>query len=387
MPTLHDIRTPALVLERPKVERNVSQMAERMRRHGVTLRPHLKTAKCPQVASLATAGQSGGITVSTLAEAAYFAGHGFRDITYAVGITPSKLEAVAALQRQGALLRILTEDLDVARAIGVRAPSLGATFHVFVEIDTGGGRGGLEPESSALVEVARLLHDSPGVELDGVLTHAGHSYACDRIEDVRTVAEQERQGIVLAAARLRDAGIPCPVVSAGSTPTAVHAESLAGVTEMRPGNYMFFDLSQVGLGSCAVEDVAVTVLASVIGHAGSDRRPLLDAGSLALSNDTGANRRLPGVGFGIVCDLHGVPLGGVVPTPGARFTGARVSRVNQEHGFLGSDFPIPARDLPVGSRVRILPNHACITAAMFDAYHVVEGGMEVVGLWPRVRGW
>jgi D-serine deaminase-like pyridoxal phosphate-dependent protein len=400
MPSLRDIRTPALVLERGILTRNIAVMAARMQPHGVALRPHLKTAKCAQVAKLATAGQFGGITVSTLAEAAYFAGHGFRDITYAVGIVPAKLGAVAELQRDGTIVRLLTDDVTVAEALAVRATALGTTFHVCVEIDTGGQRGGGAPESDALLGIARRVHESPALCLDGVLTHAGQSYATPGAEAARAVAATERAGVVRAAERLRAAGLPCPVVSAGSTPTAVHATSLAGVTEMRPGNFMFFDLTQVGLGSCTVNDVAVSVLASVIGHTSDGNRALVDAGSLALSADTSANAHLPGVGFGIVGDLWGRPLDGAAafplasprtappaasPAPG--YLAARIARVHQEHGFIESMTPLPLDALPVGTRVRILPNHACITAAMYDAYHVVDGSDEIVALWPRARGW
>lgn len=383
MPTLDAIRTPALVLERAVLERNIRRMTERMHALHASLRPHLKTAKCARIATLATAGQPGGITVSTLAEAAYFAGNGFRDITYAVGIVPGKLDAVAALQRSGALVRLLTDDVETARAIVARAAVLGATFHVHIEVDTGSGRGGVPPCSAELVEIARTLHASPGVVLDGVLTHAGHAYHCDTVAGVERVAEEERSGVVEAATRLRGAGLPCPVVSAGSTPTAVHAASLSGITEMRPGNFVFFDLAQVGLGSCSLQDVAVSVMASVVSR--RDGRVWVDAGSLALSADTSAGVRAPGVGYGVVCDLHGRPLGGATVVPGSRFAGAYIARVNQEHGLIETGGPLAS--LAIGDRVRILPNHACITAAMFDEYHVVDGGLDILDLWPRVRGW
>lgn len=369
---LEDIATPALVLDRTVLERNVRAMAERMRRHGVALRPHLKTAKSAEVARLATTGQPGGITVSTLAEVRYFFEHGFRDVTYAVGIVPSKLDAVASLQAPGTHLGILTDDPGVARAITAHPGS----FDVLVEVDTGLQRGGVPPESEALLEIARILSEAPRVRFEGVLTHAGHSYHCANVEEIVRVAEEERRGVVLAAERLHAAGIACPVVSAGSTPTAVHARALAGVTEMRPGNYVFFDLAQVGLGSCRLEDVALSVLAAVIGHVPRCNRLLIDAGSLALSSDTSAAEHMPGVGYGLVLDLSGRPLGGL-----------HVAHVNQEHGFVESGAPIDFARHSIGSRLRVLPNHACITAAMHDAYHIIDGGHGVVAVWPRVNRW
>jgi D-serine deaminase-like pyridoxal phosphate-dependent protein len=373
---LDDIMTPALVLNRAVLGRNISAMSERMRRHGVALRPHLKTAKCAEVARLATAGQFGGITVSTLREAAFFAERGFHDITYAVGIVPSKVDQAVDLVRQGVSLRLLTDDPGVAQFLAVRSTQLEDELRVLIEVDTGLHRTGVEPDSPELLEIARIVHAAPRLHLDGVLTHAGHAYHCSDVAGVRAVAEAERRGVVAAAERLRKAGLPCPTVSAGSTPTAVHAESLQGVTEMRPGNYVFFDLAQVGLGSCRVEDVALTVLATVIGHSRRHGRILIDAGSLALSSDTSANEHTPGVGYGLVRDARGVAPGSL-----------HVAHVNQEHGYVESPEPLPFDALPIGSRVRILPNHSCITAAMYDRYHVVDGSDEVVDTWERTNRW
>lgn len=368
---LDRIPTPALVLDRRRLRENAAAMRSRMERHGVALRPHLKTAKSAQVARILTENCEGGITVSTLREAAYFVEHGFRDITYAVSILPERVERVAALQREGARVRLITDDPGVARALGERAAALDVNLDVLVEVDTGQGRTGVPPTGPDLPEVAGALRASPRIRVAGVLTHAGHAYGCDGPEGIRAVAEQERAGIVAAAGRLRDAGIECPVVSAGSTPTAVHAARLDGVTEMRPGNYAFFDLFQEGIGSCPRDAIAVTVLAAVLAPA-RDGRIVVDAGSLALSSDRGANR-FGEVGYGVVLDLAG------------RSLGLRVREVNQEHGILVGDGPAPS--LSPGTRVRILPNHSCLTAAMFDRYHVVDDGPEIVDMWDRTNRW
>lgn len=372
-----DLATPALILDRRALQRNTQRMSERMRQLGVALRPHMKTAKCAEVARLATAGHFGGITVSTLNEARWFLEHGFQDITYAVGIVPAKLDEVAALRRKGARVRILLDDVRVARALGEFAAFGDHDLHVLIEVDTGQHRAGVPPDAPELLEIAHLLHGAPGVTLAGVLTHAGHSYHCKSVDEVRTVAEQERRGVVLAAERLRQAGLPCPTVSAGSTPTAMQAASLAGVTEMRPGNYVFFDLFQVGAGSCTMQDLALSVLATVIGHAAQRDHALVDAGSLALSADTSAAEHMPGIGYGLVLDVVGRTLPDRV----------RVARVNQEHGFLQADGPIPFDALPIGAKVRIFPNHACITAAMFDRYHVTDDGETIAETWRRTNGW
>ena len=314
-----------------------------------------------------------------MAEAAFFAAREFRDITYAVGIVPQKLSAVAALIREGVHVRVLTDDPDVAAALPTHARELGVDLHVLVEVDTGGGRGGVGPESERLVEIAAALHAAPGIHFDGVLTHAGQSYHSASVQEIARVAETERTGVVRAAERLAAARIPCSVVSAGSTPTAVHAAALPGITEMRPGNYVFYDLSQVGLGVCAIEDIAVSVLATVIGKTASGAR-LVDAGSLALSADTSANETSPGTGYGLVLDTQGRPFFG------RNVRSVRIEKINQEHGFVIADPPLPPEALPIGARVRVLPNHSCITAAMHDVYHVLDGD-NVVATWPRVRGW
>ena len=370
---LDDLPTPALVLDRAVLAANIERMNERMRRLGVPLRPHLKTAKSADVARLAIAGHPGGITVSTLHEADYFLERGFADITYAVGITPARLDAAAALRRRGADLKIITDDAGVAGAIAAH----GASFAVLIEIDTGGARGGVAPEGLELLEIARRLDGAPAVTLAGVLTHAGHSYDCRDETAMAMVAEDERAGAVMAADRLRAAGFPCPVVSVGSTPTATFARDLAGVTEARPGVYMFCDLFQAGIGVCGRGDIALDVLASVIGQRRDENLLLIDAGALALSKDRSTAQLADDCGFGLVRDaLTGHP-----------HDGLKVVSVHQEHGIVACQSPIPFEDFPIGARVRVLPNHACMTGAAHDAYQVIDGGTEIIARWPRCNGW
>jgi len=375
--TIDDLPTPALILDRAILDRNLKRMSERLRAAGVLLRPHLKTAKSVQIGRKAVAGHDGRITVSTLAEARYFAEGGFTDILYGVGIVPSKLAAVSALRRQGVNLRVVTDNLAVAKALRAAATN-GESFSVLIEIDSGAGRAGLpSPELPGLLDIARVLHGAPGIELAGVMTHAGHSYHQSTPDGIAAVAEQERQAIVGAAETLRAAGIPCPIVSAGSTPTATHSRDFTGITEMRPGVYVFNDLDQEFIGSCAAADLALSVLASVIGHYPHRNQMLIDAGALALSKDISAQEFKPQVGYGTIAD--------------APVRDMAVVDCSQEHGFVGASEPIPFGNLPIGSRVRILPNHACITAAAYDRYYVVDsgldGGKSVVEVYDRINGW
>ena len=375
--TIDELPTPSLILDRAILSRNLKRMSDRLRNAGVILRPHLKTAKSIQVGRMAVEGHDGRITVSTLAEARYFANGGFKDILYGVGIVPAKLPAITELRRQGVNLRMVTDNLAVAQAIAAAATS-GDTFSVLIEVDSGAGRAGLPfPELPGLLDIASVLHAAPGVELAGVMTHAGHSYHQSTPKGIAAVAEQERRAIVGAAEALRAAGIPCPIVSGGSTPTAMHSANFTGITEMRPGVYVFNDLDQEFIGSCGADDLALSVLASVIGHYPHRNQLLIDAGALALSKDISAQEFQPKVGFGT---LAGEPASGMA-----------VVECSQEHGFVGADGPLPYTKLPVGARVRVLPNHACITAAAYDRYYVVDsdldGGRSVVDVYDRINGW
>ncbi|TXL72161.1 hypothetical protein FHP25_26375 [Vineibacter terrae] len=375
--TLDTLPTPCLILDRAVLRRNVRRMTDRLKPAGVQLRPHLKTAKSVEVGRLATAAFDGRITVSTLAEARYFAAGGFKDILYGVGIVPSKLAAVTQLRRGGTNLRVVTDNMPVARAIA-EAAKAGDSFSVFIEIDSGGGRAGLPyPGLPDLIDIARILHGAANVELAGVMTHAGHSYHENTPDGIAKVAEQERLAVVTAAQALRDAGIPCPIVSAGSTPTAMHARHFDGITEMRPGVFVFNDLDQAGIGSCGSGDIALSVMASVIGHYPHRNQLLIDAGALALSKDISAQEFMPKAGYGFIKDAPVADLA--------------VVACSQEHGFVQADAPLPYDKLPIGSKVRVWPNHACITAAAYDRYYVIDSeqsdGRAVVATYDRINGW
>lgn len=380
MTSLHSLDTPCLILDRERLARNVARMTARHHASGLRLRPHMKTAKSIDVARLALAGNFGGITVSTLKEAEYFADHGVDDITYAVSLVPEKMPRIAALVRRGVTLGTVTDCVTVAEEVSRRAVAEGLVVDVLIELDSGERRAGLIAGSEAVVTLGRALHGLPGTRLAGVLTHAGNSYQCRNLDAIRQVAAMERLAAVTAAAQLRGAGLPCPTVSVGSTPTATHGVNFDGLTEMRCGVYMFGDLFQAEIGSHQMQDIAVSVLATVIGHRPELNAALIDAGALALSKDrsTGAPGLPQDAGFGLLTDLTGQ----------ARIPGVKVGHVYQEHGMLVSDGPFPFDLLPVGARVRVLPNHVCMTAAMYDTYRVVMGASDaVVDVWPRVNGW
>jgi len=370
---LDDLLTPALVLDEARLRDNAGRMRARAKALGVALRPQMKTAKSARVARVALDAEAGPVSVATLREAEYFLANGFTDISYSVCIVPQKLAPVAALNGRGGDIKVLTDDAGVAKAIA----DDGRAFKVLIEVDCGEHRTGVAPDSKALLEIADILDSAANVAIDGVLTHAGHSYKCRTPEAMAKIAEDERAAAVAAARRLRDAGFACPTVSVGSTPTARFAESLEGVTEMRPGVYLFGDLFQAGIGTCAVSDIAVTVLSSVIAHRRDENALLIDAGGLALSKDRATQALPEDRGYGLVCDLTS---GQPIPT-------LMIDSVHQEHGHVVAAGPMPFDRLPVGAKVRVMPNHVCMTAAAYDAYRVIDDDGRITAIWDRCNGW
>ena len=369
--------TPEALVDAERMEANILRMQQRMNMLGVSFRPHVKTAKCVAVAEAQRAAGAKGITVSTLKEAEQFFAAGFPDIIYAVGITPCKLPRVLALMRKGADLKVLVDSVESARNLAEAGTASGAVFSALIEIDVDGHRSGALPDAADLEDIARAL-ESGGARLEGVLSHAGSSYELSDSDALAALAERERSGTVRAAERLRGAGFVCPVVSVGSTPTALSARSLEGVTEVRAGVYAFFDLVMYNVGVCSMEDIALSVLATVIGHQRDKGWAIVDAGWMALSRDRGTAGQTRDFGYGQVCGLDGRPMPGYI-----------VSGTNQEHGIISLasslDKDIAGR-FPLGSMLRILPNHACATAAQFPEYHVFDdsGRLEQ---WPRFYGW
>jgi D-serine deaminase-like pyridoxal phosphate-dependent protein len=371
---LNSLETPALVLDSGKLHRNITAMRERIARLGTRLRPHVKTAKSVEVVRLAVAPGTGGITVSTLKEAEQFFAAGYKDILYAVGIALNKLDHVAALRSKGCDLTVILDNLDAAHALAKKCHSDQITLPVLIELDSDGHRAGVKPGDKQLIEIGRTL----GTNLRGVMTHAGGSYDCKSIDDIRSYAQRERDQAVVGAEQLRATGLSCPIVSIGSTPTATFAEDLSGVTEVRVGVYMFFDLFMAGLGVCTQSNIALSVLTTVIGHQPEKGWIITDAGWMALSRDRGTANQAIDQGYGVVCDARGEPLQNLI-----------VTAANQEHGIIAdrNGGAIDFARFPVGTLLRVLPNHACATAAQHDRYHVVNMTTDILSQWSRFSGW
>ncbi|MDB4924646.1 DSD1 family PLP-dependent enzyme [Mucilaginibacter sp.] len=376
--TLAHLQTPCLILDEERMVRNITRLRAHLNGLGVPLRPHLKTAKSVEVAKYLVDEQQNSATVSTLKEAEIFAEAGIKNILYAVGIAPHKLVRIAALRAKGADIIVILDNLEQAKAITDFAKIINDRIPVLIEIDCDGHRSGIAPDNAeTIIAIGKALTDG-GAELRGVLTHAGKSYTSRNKAELEMYAEQERAAVVKAATTLREAGLPCPVVSVGSSPTAHFARNLDGVTEVRAGVFVFFDLVMAGIGVCSVDDIALSVLATVIGHQKDKGWILVDAGWMAMSRDRGTSRQTVDMGYGVVCDAKGKPYADLI-----------MIDANQEHGILAiqpnSNAKLP--ELEVGDLVRILPNHACASGAQHDHYNVINKQQQVVAKWSRFSGW
>lgn len=370
---IDDLSTPCALVDLDRLERNAARMAKRAQRLGVRLRPHVKTHKCVEAARIETADAFGGITVSTLAEARAFTAEGFTDITYAVPIAPQKISDAADLHTGIDALNLLVDNLETVRAVEEVAAARGLILPLFLEIDCGGGRTGVDPEGETCGVLVRRLAGSDNIDFRGLLTHAGHSYRVRNRSEAFGIACHERNMMTALAAELRDLGAPVAEVSVGSTPTVCAIDDLSDVTEVRPGNYLFFDAFQAAIGSCAFDEIAFSVLATVISVQPDRQSAAVDAGALALSKDPGAIHVDPHCGFGVPValeDQHPLP-------------GLRLAALTQEHGTLTGP---GVSALHPGTHLRIFPNHSCLSAACFESYHVLRG-TEVVDEWRPTRGW
>lgn len=360
MPSIEDLPTPSVLVDLDVLESNVRGMQGRAREAGLKLRPHAKTHKSPEVGRLQIASGAVGLTLAKTSEAEVFASLGFEDIFLGYPIYGAdKARRLLALADR------------IRLAVGVDseagAKSLGDVFHaagrrlpVRLKIDCGYHRVGVAPEEA--VAMAQRIAALPGVEFAGVFTHGGQGYAGRTPEEVAEAGHLEGRVVAAAAEAIRSAGLPVGEVSLGSTPTARAGMSERGVTETRPGTYVYNDFSQVQLGSCRLEDCAMTIVATVVSSPAPDRA-VVDAGSKTLSNDP---LRPEGPGHGAILGRR-----------------SRLARLSEEHGVIAVE---PGESFAVGERVRILPNHACIVSNLHDRLVAVRGGRVEGQITVAARG-
>lgn len=371
---LQTLKTPCLILDIERVRKNAERVSEIAIRNNVVLRPHIKTHKCIEVAKIATAEHSGAVTTSTLAEIWAFAKHDFKDFTYAMPIESGKFSEAIEIVKSGVKLNLLTDDLETMKELNAAAKKAEISMNVFVKIDCGYHRVGVEPHATEAVEIPKFINEASNLKFAGILTHAGHSYHARSVEEIAEIAGQERDTMVAHAEKLRGLGIEVPTVSIGSTPTINHVDHLKGIDEIRPGNYIFFDAFQATLGSCGFEDCALTVLAAVTHRNRETKKIVVDAGAVALSKDRGPVEFDSNCGYGRVLDL------------GGRELGSRIESLSQEHGTFFVKDEETFNTLKVGSRVRILANHSCLSAVQHTHFNIFENG-EIIDKWEIHRGW
>lgn len=377
---LSDLQTPSLILDKGKLQANINRMAARARALGVPLRPHLKTPKSVHVAKLLEETGAAGFNVSTLKEAEYFFAAGLNDFYYCVPFAPNKASRAAALARQGCKLTLMVDSVEGARAAvaAVEDCADGAILSFTVEIDVDGYRTGAPIAGDEVIEAARTIDNAPATRFAGIMSYAGASYG-KTPEGAADLAQTHLEALLNTKARLLEAGLPCEMVSLGSSPAILHARDLNGLTELRCGIYAFQDLFQAGIGACTIDDIAVSVLASVIGRQPCYNRFVIDAGGLALSKDRSTADKPFDAFYGVVCDAKtGAPVDDLV-----------VTTVSQEIGLVSSKSGavVDLSRFPVGAMVRVLPNHADMTAAAYDEYAVVDGDDAVRAIWGRINRW
>jgi D-serine deaminase-like pyridoxal phosphate-dependent protein len=361
---LEEVTTPALVVDRARLLRNLEAMASRARSLGVALRPHAKTHKSPAIAALQREYGAAGLTVATLSEAEAFAEAGTPDVLITTPpVGQWRLARLVELARR-ARVRVTVDDLDVVRALERACRAAGVEVGYVWEVDCGVGRFGTPPGAPTADRVARARAGASQCSFDGVLAFGGHAYAATDRGGLVAASRQERDAIARTADALLARGIETEIRSIGTTPTSHVMDSAAGITEIRPGNYVFYDATQVALGLVAPEQCALSVLATVLSRPAPDR-VILDCGSKAL-----AAERLSALtaGFGLIEDRPDVV----------------IERLYEEHAIARSPAPL---DLRVGARVRVVPNHACAATNLHSQMMVVQDG-AVSDVWPvAVRGW
>jgi D-serine deaminase-like pyridoxal phosphate-dependent protein len=359
MSCIYDLDTPHLLVDLDRLEKNISLMAETAQASDVRLRPHTKTHKSPYVASLQRAAGTAGITVAKLGEAELMVAEGFQDVFIANQLVGGiKLNRFLELSRN-ASVACAADSVEGVLPMAAMASSMCQKANVWIEIDTGLGRAGCRSLEEAII-VARAIESSSWLTCSGIFTHEGHIYgsAPDRVK--ADAAE--------AAARMRDIkaellknGLPCPMISMGSTPSAAAVAAQDGVDEIRPGVYVYGDRLQVRRGFDR-DRCALTVLASVVSIR-PDGVAILDAGSKSLASD---------------CPFEDKTYGEVLDQPWLVLKG-----VSEEHGHLKIS---EGHGLKVGDKLRIIPNHACTCVNMHDFFAVCRGEQTEAVLPVAARG-
>jgi D-serine deaminase-like pyridoxal phosphate-dependent protein len=371
---MQDLMTPAVVVDHDRLTDNIDRMAAKAKKHNVALRPHIKTHKCLEIARLQASAGAKGITVATVGEALDFAEGGFDDITLAAPLVHDKFPAISSLSKR-VYLKVLVDHPRTIESLQAYAELETIDLNVMLKVDCNYGRSGVNPGQPSAVRLAKSIQEAKNLAFVGILTHGGHSYRAQSPDAVRDVAVEEQKMMLQFANTLRKESkdLDPETVSIGSTPTLTLAEDISeGITEIRPGSYVFLDYSQVALGVCRTKDCALTVVSSV--RSVFDDRIVIDAGATALSLDPGPVHLEPQCGFGkIITDYWE---GEIDEHP--------IASLSQEHGKIKFTGETVLRGVLPGDRIRIIPNHSCLAANLSDDYYIASGE-DIIDVWPVMR--
>lgn len=358
--------TPALIIDGDKVRKNATRMLEHSEDAGVRLRPHVKTHKTIEIALIQTGGKPGPITVSTLAEAEFYLRYGFTDILYAVPFTLNKWQRAKSLVHQGAELILIGDEPEILDSILRLAHVDGVNIQIAIEIDHGYNRTGLEPDDPDLKKMARAITDHDYATFYGLVAHSGEAYK-PKPNAPKIASMAEYESLRFARRILEDEGIRVPVISGGSTPAVVQGDHWTHLDEVRPGNYVLFDLFMADHGVCSMADIAIQLQTCVVGCYPKRSEIVVDAGALAFSKDLGHPSR---------AGLYGYCL---------EYPDLELYSLSQEHGIIRVKSTFNWDNIRTGDLLHFYPNHSCLTAACFPEYHYVEKGK--IRVIKPIRGW
>lgn len=350
--TLDSLRTPSVLIDKARAIRNLDRMQAEANARGIRLRPHTKTHKSPVIARWQIELGAVGICCAKLGEAEVFADAGFADIRLPYPINPANADRVIALLDR-TQLSFIVDHPAVARQWSEAMTKAGRTVDILIKVDVGFHRCGIDPDSRDALNLIRDIAALPGLRLKGLLSHAGQAYHAHSDDELQTMARAEAQTMGDLAQRCRKMGVPIEEVSAGATPPARFSMQQSAFTEYRPGNYVYFDRTQVTLGAATMDDCALNVLATVVSKPSRDRI-VFDSGSKTLTND-GARGFAPAPGFGVVVGHDNL----------------LIERLSEEHATVRVQDGATA--LEPGDRVRIIPNHSCVVSNLVDQAWLVDG--------------
>lgn len=368
---ISELPTPAVLVDETRVDRNIARMQATVASRGLRLRPHAKTHKSPELARRQIAHGAVGICCAKIGEAEVFAAGGIGDIRIPYPINPVNADRVIALLDR-THLSFIVDNLDVARGWSDSMRRAGREVDVLVKVDVGFHRCGIDPDAEDAAGFVATVARLPGLKFRGLLSHAGHAYGAKSDAEVCAIAAAEARTLTSLAERVRQLGIDVEEVSVGATPTARFSVSQDGITELRPGNYVYFDRAQVALGSATWDDCALTVLARVVSVPAPDRI-ILDCGSKTLTTDLARGGAQPG--YGVVLEALDRPV------PDESLV---IERLSEEHAT------VRVRDrrsrLSPGDLVRVVPNHSCVVSNLMDLVWLVRDGMVAGRLEIAARG-